>query len=61
MAESGVFLCPLYWAKNIWSSMPRLKIKDWQALGDSQGFWIKYSIKLGMAESKRLEWNRGQR
>lgn len=41
--------------------MPRLKIKDWQALGDSQGFWLKYSIKLGMAESKRLEWNRGQR
>lgn len=61
MAESEVFLCPLYWAENIWSSMPRLKIKDWQAPGDSQGFWFKDSIKLVMAESKQLEWNRRQR
>lgn len=61
MAESGVFLCPLYWAKNIWSFVPRLKIKDCQALDDSQGFCLKDSIKLGMAESKQLEWNRGQR
>lgn len=41
--------------------MPRLKIKDWQALGDSQGFWFKDSIKLVMGESKQLEWNRRQR
>lgn len=41
--------------------MLRFKIKDWQVLADSQGFWLKDSIKLVMDESKQLEWNRGQR